>query len=468
MSYFRLRSVGGNHWPPLPEAGLSQVWAAYLTLDRTQWLDATEVERHQLAQLRALLDHCLEQVPYYSEMLRAQGIMSGSIQSMDEFRRIPILSRRAWQDRFQDLCALQLPPGTVALDEDKTSGTSGEPVRILKTNVFYVWWLACYLRDLEWSGLTPTGIMAAIRATLKTGLELEQLLRGMRMPSWNPILEPLLEMGPLYAMDIGQESDRQIDWLHEVNPDYILSHTSNLELLAGILLDEPRHFPHLRIIQAISETLTETAQTKIETAFGAPVKNLYSCAEAGYLASPCPLGHGLHVHAENVILEVLDDTNQPCKPGQTGRVVLTVLHNFRTPFIRYDIGDQVTLGHMRCPCGRGLPSLVRVLGKRRPMFRLAGNRLKHSSGLVHAISAIGGDYQHQAEQIALDHVIVRIVPSKSWTTDHAAKLRRAVQEFFEWQVCVDVEIKDSLELPRSGKLQSMICDLLPQNGPPGR
>src|SRR5208282_1975053 len=128
---------------------------------------------------------------------------------------------------------------------------------------------------------------------------------------------------------------------------------------------------------------SEEAEARIERAFAAPVKNLFSCAEAGYLASPCPEGHGLHVHAENVILEVLDDADQPCRAGATGRVVLTVLHNFRAPFIRYEIGDLATRGPDRCPCGRGLPSLVRVLGKRRPMFRLAGNRWKHSSGLVH-------------------------------------------------------------------------------------
>jgi phenylacetate-CoA ligase len=464
MSFFRLRSVCGNRWPPLPEGSLSQVWAAYLTLDRTQWLDPAEVELHQLIQFRAILEHCLEHVPYYRRLLGEHGITSSSIQSMDDFRRIPLLSRRTWQEQFDDLGARQLPAGTVALDEDRTSGTSGVPVRILKTNLCYIWWLAFYLRDLEWSGLSPTGSMAAIRATLKTGPELERFLQGERMPSWNPILQPLLEMGSLYGMDIGQQPRRQIEWLRGVNPDYLLSHTSNLELLAGILLDEPQRFPRLRAVQAISETLTEEAQTKIEAAFGAPVKNLYSCAEAGYLASPCPQGHGLHVHAENVILEVLDDANQPCKAGETGRVVLTALHNFRTPFIRYEIGDRVTLESERCPCGRGLPTLAGVHGKYRPMFRLADQRLKHSSGLVHAISVIGGHHQHQVEQVALDRVIVRTVPNQSWTADHPYRIRQAVQEFFESPIHVDLEIKERLELPRSGKLQSMICGVPLETG----
>ena len=154
---------------------------------------------------------------------------------------------------------------------------------------------------------------------------------------------------------------------------------------------------------------------------------------------------------------VLNEFDLPCEPGETGRVVLTALHNFHNPFIRYEIGDTVTLGPARCPCGRGLPTLMRVHGKRRPEFRLSGGRVKHSSGLVHAISGIGGHYQHQAIQKALDHVVVRIVPSPEWRPDSADRLRRAVAAFFEAPVRVDVELCDRLELPRSGKLQSMIC-----------
>jgi phenylacetate-CoA ligase len=458
MAFFSLRPLPGQLWPSLPDLGLSQVWSAYLALDGTQWLGAAELEQHQLIQFRELLDHCQQHVPYYRNLLASHGINCKSIQKMNDFRRIPLLTRRTWQDHFDQFCAEQLPPGTVAVDEDKTSGTSGIPICVLKTNIFYVWWLAFYLRDLEWSDLRPNGTMASIRATLKTGVDLECLLQGQRMPCWNPILEPLLETGPLYGMDIRQDPRRQIEWLQEVNPDYFLSHTSNLELLASMLLDEPRRFPRLKAIQAVSETLTEEAQTKIETAFRAPIKNLYSCAEAGYLASPCPAGNGLHVHAENVILEILDEADQPCKSGETGRVVLTVLHNFRTPFIRYDIGDLATLALEPCRCGRGLPLLTRVLGKVRPHFKLAGGRWKHTSELVHAITTIGGHHQHQVIQKTLDHVMVRIVPNCAWTADHDQRLIQAVRVFFEAPVGVQLELKERLEPLPGGKLRSMICE----------
>src|SRR5439155_10265812 len=128
-----------------------------------------------------------------------------------------------------------------------------------------------------------------------------------------------------------------------------------------------QRLPGLRAIQSIAEALTEEARASVEAAFGVPVKNLYSCMEAGYVASTCPEGHGLHVHAENVLLEVLDEQGRPCRPGETGRVVLTALHNFLTPFVRYEILDGATLGAERCPCGRGLPLLTGVQGRQRPV-----------------------------------------------------------------------------------------------------
>ena len=459
MSFFTLRTKPGQRWPVIPDPGLSQIWAAYQALDRTQWLEPAELQRQQLVQFRELLDHCRRHVPFYREMLTRLGLESASVQSLDDLRTIPLLSRRTWQSEFERFRAEKLPPGTVELDEDRTSGTSGVPVRVLKTNVFYVWWLALYLRDLEWSDLRPEGTMASIRATLKTGEALERLLGGERMPSWSPILEPLLEGGPLYGMDLRQDPRRQLEWLAEVNPDYLLSHTSNLELLAGMLGDEPRRFPRLRAVQAVSETLTDEARRKIETAFAAPVRNLYSSAEAGYLASPCPSGQGLHVHAENVILEVLDERDQPCLPGQTGRVVLSVLHNFLTPFIRYDIGDLATLAPEPCSCGRGLPLLEHVQGKARPMFVVAGGRRKHASALIPLITTIGAHHQHQVVQRTADEVLMRIVPSRDWSPSHAERMLQAVREFFEGAADVRLEVCQRLEPLPGGKLQSMICEV---------
>jgi phenylacetate-CoA ligase len=215
----------------------------------------------------------------------------------------------------------------------------------------------------------------------------------------------------------------------------------------------------LQAIQTVGETVSAATRARIESGFGAPVKDTYSTTEAGYIASPCPLGHGLHVHAENVLSEVLDAENRPCLPGQTGRLVFTTLHNFLTPFLRYDILDDVTLAPGPCPCGRGLPLLTHVEGRRHPLLHLPGGRRRAVTGLYLDVRKIRGCHQFQIVQRAVDHVILRVVPNRAWSAGHADRLREAVRQEFEAPIRVDVEVKERLELPVGGKLKIAVIEI---------
>ena len=458
MASFHLRTLPGYDWPPLADGALAQIWVAWLELERTQWLTPAALEQPQLEQVRLLLAHCITAVPYYREVLPKAGITPGAIQTMDDFRRIPLLPRRVYQERHSAFAAQSLPPGIVATVVQQTSGSSGTPTTVLQTNLVHLWWCAFFLRDLAWSGIDASGTLAAIRSTGTSGDGLKRLLQGAPQSSWLAELEKLIKIGPAHLMDVQQDHRVQLQWLRRVAPDYLLSYPSNLEVLAE-LVRQQGPLPSLKAIRSISETLTDETRGVIESAFGVPVKNAYSCAEAGYLASPCPAGHGMHVHAENVILEVLDDQGKPCGPGQAGHVYVTTLHNHRGPFLRYELGDEATPGPALCPCGRGLPVLAAVQGKRSPLFRLPSGRTKSTAPLTRLIRKVGGHWQHQIVQKAADHVVVRLAVDASWTPKHADEVQKKVHEFFEVPIRVDVEIHDRLALPASGKFQSVINEI---------
>jgi phenylacetate-CoA ligase len=459
MGFFPLRSLPGIVWPALPDGSLAQVWAGYQELDRTQWLEPAELEGGQLSQVRTLLAHSAAQVPYYRKLFAEAGIVPAAIRTLDDFRRIPLLTRRLCQDHFDARCAASLPPGTLPRSVLSTSGSTGMPVKVPQTNLNNLWWYAFYLRDLEWCGLRPSDSLAVIRNTKVSGAERQQAREGRRLPSWQRELHPLLDFGPCYGMDIQQDHRRQLHWLRTIQPTYLLSYPTNVAALAALVEEQKQGVPSLRAIHLISESLLPEVQARIEAAFGARVMNTYSCMEAGYVASPCPAGHGLHANAENVLVEVLDEHDRPCAPGQTGRVVLTNLHNFRAPFIRYDIGDEVTLAPGRCPCKRGLPLLTQVHGKVRPLFRLADGRLKRSGSLAEDIARLGGQRQYQVVQKSLELILVRIIPDATWTDGHRERVRRLVNEFFEGTLQVEIQLVEHLPPPPSGKFQSMVCEV---------
>ncbi len=459
MNFFRPRTIAGNTWPSLPIPRSAQVWAAYLALDRSQWLDPAEIERQQLAQARLLLEHCRQHVPFYTQLFAEAGIVPDKVQTLADFRRIPLLSRRTYQEQCDTFRALQLPAGTFRINEISTSGSSGVPVTVQQTNVMQTWWLAFALRDLEWCDMDPRLRLAAIRYIWSRGPRGEEFRVGTQAPQWNELLNVVVENGPCYILDVHQDPRRQLSWLRQVAADYLLSYPSNLEFLAGLLREEGKPVPGLRCIQSISETLTDEARRKIEEAFGVPVRNTYSCSEAGYLASPCPAGHGLHVHAENVLLEVLDDAGEPSAPGQPGRVVLTTLHNFLSPLVRYEIMDGAVLAAGRCPCGRGLPLLTSLLGKERPLFHLPDGRRKNSNRLALMLRKVGGFHQVGIIQRAVDLLVVRLVPDRTWSDEHVERLREKVTEFFEAPVRLQLEIVDRIELTAGGKTVDMVCEL---------
>lgn len=450
--FFRLRPTPGGVWPPLPEPRFATIWAAYQTLGRTQWLPPDRVADLQLAQVREVLRHAIAHVPHYRRTLA--GVRPDDIRTPADFRRLPLLQRATIRDLGPDLHADVLPAGIADGGEGRTSGTSGVPVVVKQTTRDQYWWLAFYLRDLEWADLDPRRTLAGFRPIKpKTPQEAEALANGAVSAHWLPLLGPLIESGPAHLMDLRQPIDRQLGWLRRVNPDYLLGYPSHLDLLAATGAEK---LPNLTKIQVIAEPLAPAVRGRIEAAFGAPVVDLYSCSEAGYLASPCPAGGGgLHVHAENVLLEVLDDAGNPCGPGEFGRVVVTTLHNFRMPFVRYDILDGAVAGGP-CPCGRGLPLLLRIDGKLRPYFDRPDGGKRSTTQLSQAFQNVPGLVQYQVTQRASGRLHVRLVPGREWEPSAVELVRAAIDEFLGAAGLADIEIMTEIPRPPSGKLRDFV------------
>jgi phenylacetate-CoA ligase len=445
----------------LPGAERSPIWQAYQRLEQTQWLAPEQLESLQLQKVRELLSHCQRNVPYYRELFARERLAPADIRTFADFRRLPILPRRTWQERYPDFLAEALPPTIKAAGTVNTSGTSGIAVQVRQTNLGNLWWLAFYLRDLAWCGVDVRKSIACIRTIkLKTDEQRRKFLAGISQRSWHSSLAGIIETGVAHGMDLHQDPRKQLAWLRQVKPHYLLSHPANLDFLGHLVRDSGEPLAGLLGIQSFSDTLDDDVRRRVEAAFGVAVKNTYSCMEAGYVASPCPSGSGLHVHGENVILELLDAAGNPCAAGQTGRVVLTVLHNHLTPFVRYDILDEATLAEP-CSCGRGLSLLARVEGKRRPLMRVAGGRWKSPINLLQTIRAVGPHVQQQIIQKADGSFLVRIVPAPGWTEEHARRIPEIVNDYCESPVHTDVEILGRLPLPPGGKVQEVVSELTP-------
>src|SRR5262249_13894017 len=124
-----------------------------------------------------------------------------------------------------------------------------------------------------------------------------------------------------------------------------------------------------------------------------------------------------------VLVEVLDEQGAACRPGEVGRVVVTMLHNFSMPLVRYEIGDYAEVGPP-CTCGRGLPVLRRIVGRVRNVLLLASGERHWPSFATRGLDAIAPVSQWQFVQKEYDLIEARLVATGPLTAQQEEALRK--------------------------------------------
>ena len=260
--------------------------------------------------------------------------------------------------------------------------------------------------------------------------------------------------GPMVMRHVATPVSEQFDWLLDQKPDYLLTFPSNL--LALIRLSKERHMKlgALREVITLGEALDPAVREICEKEWGLPVVDAYSSQEFGMLAVQCPAAPHYHVQSENVLIEIIDERGEPCAPGQTGRLVITALHNFATPLIRYEIGDLAIPGES-CACGRGLPVITRILGRTRNMLTLPSGeqicpRFNFEDFLFESDSPIR---QFQVIQKNLKTLMVHIVAQRNLTSLEEENVRQTLRAGARHPFEVLVDYVKEIPRSASGKFE---------------
>ncbi|MCK4705298.1 MAG: phenylacetate--CoA ligase family protein, partial [Gammaproteobacteria bacterium] len=345
--------VEGVTWPALPSAQGAGRLAVLFQLEQSQWWSLEKIRLQQMVQINKLLRHCVEHVPYYQKLLDKNRVLNGM--NEEQWLNIPILTRDRVQRSGELLRAKFLPPNHGKASLQRTSGSTGKPVETLNTDMTRFFWDVFTLREHLWHQRDLSGKLAAIRFNLSESVKPPY---GGHADTWGRATNDVFETGSAAILSIFSPISEQIAWLQREAPDYLLTHPSVLQELALHCQREAIQFPFLKEVRTISESLPDGLRELCEKVWGVKLVDMYTSIELGYLAVQCPEHDHYHVQSEGVLIEVLDDNGKPCAPGQIGKVVVTNLHNFATPLIRYELGDYAEVGEP-CPCGRGLPVLKR-------------------------------------------------------------------------------------------------------------
>ena len=425
----------------------AQALALQFQLEETEWWPPEKLQAHQFRQIQNVIDHAQATVPFYRERLAPFAGWVPGLLTMERFAEIPILTRQEVQEAGKRLHARRLPPGHSPTAPVRTSGSTGRLVEVLATPVTGIMLLALTMRGHLWHQRDLSAKNLSIRWP-RGG--------GGKPGRW----APLPRTGPNHIIDIKQPLSVLFESLLREDPVYLQSYPSIIYGLAQLSAETGRKPGKLRQVRTYGETLDPEIRELCREVWGLPMVDSYSAEEVNTIAHQCPETENLHVQSENVLMEVLDDRDRPCKPGESGRVVVTSLLNYATPLIRYELRDMVEVSEP-CPCGRGLPALKRVLGRVRNLVTLpTGERYRPRIGFKRLKAVAPIDFV-QLVQTSLDHVEVRIAADRQVSREEEERMTGIIQEKLHYPFNLTFTYHDQIARGARGKFEQFRSELPP-------
>ena len=244
-----------------------------------------------------------------------------------------MLTRTDIQENFETLQSEYVPKSHGRLNEVFSSGSTGMPVRVVKSGLAQVFWLAVTARFHLWNG-DDMGLKYGAIKTQKNA-ETAKYPQGLRSREWGAGFP--FATGPAVILNLNAKTDEQAEWLSRAKPNYFLSYPSILEALAKHCLHKVIELPSLSRVHSMSEVLRPEVRHVCREAWDIPIYDNYSTEETGYIALQCPQSEKFLVQPEVVHAEYLNDAGNDCSEGEVGNVIVTPMHNFAMPLVRYEV-----------------------------------------------------------------------------------------------------------------------------------
>lgn len=441
-------------WPALPSPHASNQLAMQYELNHTQWWDYETIRSRHLLQLDEIIHYARRHVPFYRKRLKRVFKAHTRI-NWDLWDKLPLLTRNDIQKSKEDLFSNKIPSQHGNAFKVSTSGSTGKPVTILQTDLTTFYWHVFTLREHLWHHRDFTKKLAIIRYV---DHDQANPPNGQKFAGWGPSTDVVFKTSPSCGLSIKANIQQQASWLMKEKPHYLLTHPTNALALARFFQDSNETLDNLLEVRTLSETLTPETRKICKETWGVNVTDMYSCREVGYMALQCPEHEHYHVQSENVLVEILNDDNKPCAPGEIGRVVVTSLNNFASPIIRYDIGDYAEAGEP-CSCGRGLPVIKRIMGRVRNMLTLPSGE-QHWPVLNHkTLREILQFQQIQIVQHTLSEIEIRLVTSNPVSLDQEKQVRKTLQEIFNYPFNIRFSYPQEIVRSSGGKYEEFLSHI---------
>lgn len=423
---------------------MSQVRPAALVLRdsflRSARAPYAETLRQVNLDLIQLIQHAATNSSYWRAKLPTE-LVTGENAMAENLSRFPIQTRYEVQRNFDE--AKIYIPGSVDSDYfmATTSGTTGQPVRILKYRPTYA---------PEYDAITLLEWRWFRRDLSKTLVRLRPSGREIKKASWGELANHLGSPGLVYELPVtGKNNEELIEQIKEFKPAYLYGFPSALVNLIKTMKLTGSEIEGIEQVQSAAENLAPWQRELISSTFGAKVIDRYSTEEFGYIAMQCPKYDHLHVISPSVYLEIINDKGEPCQIGEVGQVLVTGLHTFAMPLIRYQIGDLAAWGEPS-DCGINWPIIEQLEGRIHDFRELPDGTKRRISFITTDFIKFPQLFEYQVILLN-DSLVIVVAVSSDLTQDQIDLMKKEVASKSGFEL--PVHIIETNQLPLLSKFK---------------
>lgn len=449
--------------PPTPSVSLYTAWvsgfffplhevlkkhtsvALRKQMEVSQWWDPGRLHDFQLEKLRDLLLHAQMHVPYYRRLFADAGLDAAAVRSLSDLTRIPLLTKPLIRAHTEALKSDQAR----YLARYNTGGSSGEPL------VFFIGKrrkshdIAAKWRATRWWGV-DIGDPEIVIWGSPIELGAQDRLRNLRDRMLRTKLLPAFEMS-------AEKLDGFLAEIRAMRPKMLFGYPSALSHIArhaqaqGVRMDDLG----IKVAFVTSERLYDDQRRQISAVFNCPVANGYGGRDAGFIAHECPHG-GMHITAEDIIVEIIDAQGNPLPPGESGEITVTHLATHDFPFIRYQTGDMAILHDEPCSCGRGLPLIREIQGRSTDFIVAQDGTVMHGLALIYILRDLPQIDAFKIVQESLHETHILLVSKTRLDASLLTQIEQAFKARLGSAVNIVIDQVAAIPAEKSGKFRYVV------------
>lgn len=378
-----------------------------------------DTQKMQQQKLRSLLEYLQKYSVFYRTLFEQHSINIKDIRTVEDLVKIPPTGKGDLQQRNDDFICV---PKSKIIEYTSTSGTLGSPVTVALTENDLQ-----RLADNEYASFVCADGSSADIYQLMLTLD-RQFMAGMAYYSGiRKLGAGIIRLGP------GVPS---LQWqtILRIRPTAIVAVPSFILKLIAYAREHSIDPDQSSVTKAIciGENIRNTDFSlnvlgkRITDAWNIQLYSTYASTEMQTAFTECGAGKGGHLNPDLLIVELLNQNNEPVAPGEPGEVTVTTLGVEGMPLLRYKTGDICTYIDEPCSCGRSSLRLSPVLGRKQQMIKFKGTTL-YPPALFDLLNEMEEVTDYVAEvysnELGMDEVLLYLLPQN--TSDETDRRIRA-------------------------------------------